>query len=104
MPIRAEITDGVPQLHVDGEMTIYTATELKEQLLSYVTRPGQVELNLAQVSDLDSAGLQLLILAKREALRVGASMHMTGHSRAVLDALDLCDLAAFFGDPLVLSD
>jgi hypothetical protein len=43
------------------------------------------------------------LLAKREATRVGTTLRLAGHSRAVLEVFDLCNLAAFFGDPLVIS-
>lgn len=103
MTIRVETKNGLCQLHIEGEMSIYTAAELKSQLLPHLAQPGELEIDLSQVSELDSAGLQLLILCKREAERVGATLRLAWHSRAVLDVFDLCNLGAFFGDPLVLS-
>lgn len=103
MSLRTESRDGRMVLHIDGEMSIYTAAELKAQLLPHLAQPGELEIVLTEVSEIDSAGLQLLILAKREAIRIGASLRLSQHSRAVLELFDLCNLAAFFGDPLVLS-
>ena len=103
MTIRAERKDGLQLLQIEGELSIYSAAELKAQLLPYLAQPGELEIDLARVSELDGAGLQLLILAKREAARVGATLRLTRHSRAVLEVFDLCNLAAFFGDPLVIS-
>lgn len=103
MMIRAERKDGLQLLQIEGELSIYTAAELKAQLLPYLAQPGELEIDLAQVSELDGAGLQLLILAKHEAARVGATLRLARHSRAVLEVFDLCNLAAFFGDPLVIS-
>ena len=54
------------------------------------------------MSEIDSAGVQLLMLAKREAQARGGELHLCGHSPAVLDVFELLDLAAFFGDPLVM--
>jgi hypothetical protein len=31
-------------------------------------------------------------------------LRLAGHSRAVLEVFDLCNLAAYFGDPLVISN
>jgi anti-sigma B factor antagonist len=104
MPIRAEMKNGICHLHIEGEMSIYTAAELKAQLLPHLGLPGELEINLSQVSELDGAGLQLLILAKREATRLGVTLRLAWHSRAVLDVFDLCNLAAFFGDPLIISN
>ena len=104
MSIHVQSDSGLCLLHIEGEMSIYTAAELGAQLLPHLQHQAQLEIDLSQVSELDSAGLQLLILAKREAARNGASLRLTGHSRAVLEVFDLCNLAAFFGDPLVISD
>lgn len=87
-------------LHIDGEMTIYTAAALKEELMKFINQPCEREIDLSDVSEMDSAGLQLLILAKREALRHNTPLRLTGHSRAVLEVMDICNMAAYFGDPI----
>lgn len=104
MPIRMQTKSGLGQLHIDGEMNIYTAAELKAQLLPHLIQSGELTIDLSQVNELDSAGLQLLILAKREAAQAGAILRLAGHSPAVLEVFDLCNLATFFGDPLVISN
>ncbi|HLA29420.1 MAG TPA: STAS domain-containing protein [Pseudomonas sp.] len=103
MTIRVEMKNGLCLLRIEGEMSIYTAAELKSQLLPHLGLSGELEIDLSQVSELDGAGLQLLLLAKREAARAGATLHLSWHSRAVLEVFDLCNLAGFFGDPLVIS-
>ncbi len=102
MPIHAKTRHGIAHLSVSGEMTIYTAAELKAELLPWLDKP-QLEMDLSEVSEMDSAGLQLLILAKREAQQAGHSLQLSGHSRAVLEVFDLCNMAAYFGDPIVIS-
>ena len=102
MPIRAETRNGVCHLSIEGEMTIYTAAELKSELTPHLSQP-QIEIDLSKVSEMDSSGLQLLTLAKREALQHERILHLTGHSQAVLDVLDICNMAAYFGDPLIIS-
>lgn len=84
-------------------MTIYTAAQIKESLLSTMEGCAELEMNLGQVSEIDTAGLQLLALAKREAADRNKPLHFVAHSQAVLDMLDLCNLAGAFGDPVVLS-
>lgn len=103
MAIRIEEKNGMSLLHVEGEMTIYTAAELKSQLLLHLPPQGALEIDLSQVSEIDGAGLQLLILAKRKTQLAGQTLLLTAHSRAVQEAFELCNLAAFFGDPLVLT-
>lgn len=96
-------TAPTPALAFAGEMTIYTVAELTGQLLPLLTQANDLEIDLSQVTELDASGVQLLMLAKRETLRSGHRLHLLGHSQAVLDIFELCDLAGYFGDPLVLS-
>jgi len=52
---------------------------------------------------MDSAGFQLLLAAKREGTRLGKAVRFVSHSQAALEVIDLYDMAAQFGDPLLLS-
>ena len=90
------------RLRIEGEMTVYNALEIQERLLSALEHVPEVELDLASVSDIDTAGCQLLLMAKREANRLGKSLRLVGHSQSVLDVLAFYNVAAFFGDPLVI--
>lgn len=89
-------------LRVEGEMTIYRAAELKDTLLQAVAAQPVVEVDLSAVNEFDSAGLQLLMLAKRAAQAAQRELRLVNPSPAVVDVLQLFDLAAFFGDPLVV--
>lgn len=91
------------KLRIEQEMTIYTAAETKALLMGMLEKNAVLELDLSQVGELDTAGLQLLILAKRECLARNGSLHLVGHSPAVLDVLNLCNLVQYFGDPVVIS-
>jgi anti-anti-sigma factor len=76
--------------------------ELKNKFLSALAQGESMELNLAGVSEIDSAGLQLLVMAKNEAQARGKTLNITDHSPAVLEILDLCDLEGFFGDTVLI--
>ena len=89
-------------LRMEGEMTIYRAAELKQTLLAPLDHPGRLEIDLSGVTELDTAGLQLLMLAKRTAQANQSELRLAGHSPAVLDVFELLNLAAYFGDPLVI--
>jgi anti-anti-sigma factor len=86
-----------------GELSIYHAHYLKQRLLELVHAHSEIDIDLAQVTEVDTAGLQLLILAKRDAAALGRDLRFFGHSQAVLEFLDLYDLTATFGDPVVIS-
>jgi len=87
---------------IEGEMTIYNAMELKGALLAPFDQCADLEIDLAGVTEIDSAGMQLLILAKNEARARGKNVLLSGHSPAVLEVLDLCKLEGFFGDPVLV--
>jgi anti-anti-sigma factor len=89
-------------LSITEDLTIYHALEQKQLLLDALATTGELELNLAQVAEMDTAGLQLLVLLKKEALRAGKQVRIVAHSQAVSSVIDFCNMAAEFGDPLVI--
>lgn len=91
-------------LKLSGELTIYRAAEMKAQLLSALEAcPDRLEVDLAEVSDLDSAGLQVLVVAKQVSVARGIDMQLIGHSLPVVQVFELLNVAGIFGDPLVIS-
>ncbi len=55
------------RVSVAGDMTVYCASELKSALLLEVAAGhNSLELDLSQVQEFDTAGLQLLLLLNRE--------------------------------------
>ncbi|HJV24362.1 MAG TPA: STAS domain-containing protein [Aromatoleum sp.] len=95
-------TDATPGcLRIGGEMTVYAARELHGQFLARFDECGEIAIDLSAVAEIDSAGLQLLILAQHYAAAVGKAFGLTAISPAVADLLDLFGLGAFFGYPPV---
>jgi anti-anti-sigma factor len=95
-------TDGAVHLILDGPMTIYTAGEIKAQLLDGIGNAAIVELDLSHVGEMDTAGFQLLVMAKREAQRLDRTLHIVAHSPAVREVIDFYNMDAFFGDPMII--
>lgn len=88
-------------LAIEGELTIYRAAELRQAMLAALGQPGAgLEIDLAGVTELDSAGVQLLIAAGKSAAARGGALRLVRHSPAVLDAFAVLDLGAHFGDPI----
>jgi anti-sigma B factor antagonist len=85
---------------MEGPLTIYTATEQKDLLLSLFPLAHEVELDLSNVDELDSAGLQLLILIKRESLKGSTQLLLSNPSVAVTEAIRLSGLDDYFANPL----
>lgn len=95
-------TQKVPaRLSLVGELTIYAVAERKPEILSLLAE-DEAEIDLSGVTEVDGAGLQLLMLAKREALTRGKALRLTGHPPAVLEVLELTHLTGAFGDPVIL--
>ena len=92
-----------PALRLEGELTIFRVAELKAPILSALATPEPIEFDLSGITEMDGAGLQLLILAKREAAQVGKTVRFTGHSHVVLEVLEMTNLLGQFGDPVVLA-
>ena len=86
-------------LRIEGELTIFRAMELKPLLLA---TPPVDEVDLSGVTDLDTAGLQLLMLAKKTAMTAQRDIKLVAHSPAVLEVFELLNVAAYFGDHLVM--
>lgn len=89
-------------LSIEGELNIYRAAELRDVLVEALKTEGDLEINLAGVTEMDSAGVQLLMAAKKTAQASGRSVSLVGHSPAVLEVFETLDLAAYFGDPLLV--
>jgi anti-anti-sigma factor len=89
-------------LQIEGELSIYRADELKHALIEPLKSNVRLVVNLAAVTELDTCGLQLLMLAKRTAAKLGCELELVAHSPAVLEVFELLNVAVFFGDHLVI--
>jgi anti-sigma B factor antagonist len=87
---------------IKGEMTIYQASELKPVLLDALNKSKVLEIDLSGVTEIDTAGVQLLMMMKKTAQEWQHEMHLTGHSPSVLEIFELANLASYFGDQLVI--
>lgn len=90
------------RLTLAQDMTIYHALEQKSLLLDALSEGETLELDLSQVAAIDTAGLQLLLLIKRESSLAGKQLKLTGHSPPVRELIEFTQLAGHFGDPMVI--
>lgn len=89
-------------IKIEDEMTIYTAAEHKDALTGHITDCHDIEVDLSAVSELDSAGLQLLMMLKNLAVEGERKVQFNHHSRAVVEVIELLNLVVQFGDPMVI--
>lgn len=90
--------NGTSLLRIEGEMTIYRALELKQLLLMQLEQSAALELDLGSVTEFDTAGVQLLILACRSARATQRKLRLVAQSPAVAEVLELLDIAKHFSD------
>ena len=88
---------------IDGDMTIYRASELKQDLIELLDSAHALDINLSGVTEFDCAGVQLLMLAKRTAQEKRCVLRILAHSPAVLEVFEHLKLADYFGDVLVFA-
>lgn len=90
------------RLLLEEDLTIYHAATQKPQLLEALAAHDGVEVDLSKVAEMDTSGVQMLMLFKREAQRLGKQGRLVGHSPAVREVIDFLHLAAWLGDPMVI--
>jgi anti-sigma B factor antagonist len=82
-------------LHIEGEMTVYTAATLHEEVRGrFAERAGTKLIDLSGVTEIDTAGVQILFVARRCASERGDELQIVNPSPAVSDVLDLLQLGA----------
>ncbi len=99
MEIETVTDKGACMVWIEGEMTIYNAVEMKKGLEQCLKASGEIRVDLSRVSEMDTSGVQLLLLAKREALRLKRGLKITSHSHATRSVYELYNLAHHFEDP-----
>jgi anti-anti-sigma factor len=102
MSLRIDKRDGVCKVAMEGELSIYTAAEYKTELLDQLNDSEELELDLSEVAEMDSAGLQILLLLKREAEARERTLRLVNHSQAVFEVLELLQMQNHFGDPVII--
>lgn len=96
------MADDATRISLDGEMTIYRAADLKVTLLEALRKTRVLEVDLSAVTELDTAGLQVLMLAKQTAAAEQRELRLLQHSPAVVEIFEMLDLVAFFGDAVLI--
>jgi anti-anti-sigma factor len=82
------------QLFASGDMTIYQADGMKTAFLGgWVRDVSDVTLDLANVTELDTCGLQILLAVRQLAQAEGRRLTLAHPSPAVQEVFGLCCLS-----------
>lgn len=86
---RAWVAEGARHIAVSGEMTVYTAAECHKRLLELLPLTVETRVDLSGVTEMDTAGMQLVAGLQREAAVRGVAFAITAHSPATRELLGL---------------
>lgn len=86
-------------LALEGELGIFRAAELLPAIVAALDGPSPVVFDLSRVTEIDTAGLQLLVFARREARARGRTLELVAPSEAVADLFGMVGLAPASGAP-----
>jgi anti-sigma B factor antagonist len=96
MDIREKIEGSTCRLEFEGDLTVYEVAEVKPILIDALKKHEAVECRLDGVGEIDTAGLQLLVMARLEAMAEGKRLCLGELNSVVAEIVDLFDLAGFF--------
>ena len=85
---------------LSGELTIYSVAEIKSALAEAMEQASEIEVDLSAVTEIDTAGLQLMLIVKRHP---DSDVRFVNHPPEVLRLVDLANLGGALGDPLFIS-
>lgn len=91
-------------VQLEGGLGVVDAARQREQLLALLERhPGELGLDLTQVDEIDTAGVQLLLATDRSLRERGHRLHLIEVSPAVRQALRIYGLDPRL-EPLAATD
>lgn len=96
MPVTVKKNNGLCSIVIDGGMNIYTISDIKKEMFESFHDCQSLELDLTGVTEMDTAGFQLLLLAKREAHLADKGFGMTGISEAASAVIGIYNMTAIF--------
>ncbi len=91
MSCEVEHRDGV--IHISGELTIYAAASVKDAMVAALGRNDDAcRVDVSQVSEIDTTGLQWLLMLQKACSSNAREFALTGSSEVVTEALELLHL------------
>jgi anti-sigma B factor antagonist len=96
MKLTEMIQEGKTCLALSGEMTIFDVAGNMDMLLHYAGLHPFLVVDVSGVTTIDMAGLQLLMLLKKESGKAACTIFFQHHSQAVLDIASLLHMEVFF--------
>lgn len=89
MSVQVETVAGRIRAMIESEITIYNAVHIKEQLMALIDSHPAVDIDLSAVNEIDTAGLQVLLLVKKEGMRRGKDIRLVNSSLRATEIVNL---------------
>ncbi len=97
MKIERKKSKDTSTLIFEGELTIYNVSQLKDELFAdYDKLADKIALDLQAVSEIDTAGVQLLLFAKKFFSAIHKSVFITKSNESVESVLVALDVNSQF--------
>lgn len=93
MPLTIKTEKQIRHIAFAGDLTIYQAAEYRQQLVENPSRAKRYQLDLSEVTEIDGAGVQLLLSLDKSIRSAGASLSLGGASDSAESALALFNLS-----------
>lgn len=98
MDIQIMRLEDTVRISVIGEVDVSNASELRDELdIQLASTPFAIEVDLAQVSYIDSTGIGVLVAFAHKAFEAGIAFHVTNPQRNVARVFTLLDVADKLG-------
>jgi len=80
------------RIALSGDVTIATAAQVRAELLGALEQGGDLRVDLAKVTEIDTAGLQVLLHGRRLAPHLGGAVRFQRCPAALRDTLAVAGL------------
>lgn len=103
MRISVAMQKNTLRVRLGESLDIASAADARSRLLQVSQSSDNLELDLSSLSDIDTAGIQILLALRQQRLRQGVRTRMVHPSQPILDAFGLLGLQHVFDEAVVVS-
>lgn len=89
------------KVHLREEMKISTVAEDRDHLVQLIQPSHELEIDLAGLEEIDTAGVQLLVALRKEAISAGCDCHFSGCPESAMEAFGRLGLGSLLNEPIL---
>lgn len=97
MKIERKKNKDISTLTLEGELTIYNVTQAKQEIFTdHEKLPEKIAIDLHRVTEIDTAGVQLLLFAKKYFGKANKSLFISKSNESVDSVLNVLNVSSQF--------